>query len=150
MEQNSTMVTEILNVLYKISKRKTTEGYTFILMNSIKEELQLKYPFLTKIRFKDIRFIEENNFIISDPKIENVPKKQVCYALRDVLKVMNEYLGRDAGPFFYKEISVKISDTVNETMQQYGIDLQIMQLEKEIQDLEKRIIKTTKNIHLWQ
>jgi len=150
MEQNSTMVTEILNVLYKISKRKTTEGYTFILMNSIKEELQLKYPFLTKIRFEDIRFIEENNFIIIDPKIENVSKKQVCYALRDVLKVMNEYLGRDAGPFFYKEISVKISDTVNETMQQYGIDLQIMQLEKEIQDLEKRIIKTTKNIHLWQ
>jgi hypothetical protein len=43
-----------------------------------------------------------------------------------------------------KEISIKISDTVNETMQKYGIDLQVMQLEKEIQDLEQRIMKTTK------
>lgn len=145
MEKNSTMVNEILNALYKISKRKTTEGYTFILMNSIKEEVQQKYPFLTKIKFKDIRFIEEKNFIIIDQNFENVSKKQVCYALRDVLKSMNESLGKDAGPFFYKELSVKISDAVNETMQNYGIDFQVMQLEQEIEDLEKRIMKTTKN-----
>ena len=148
MEKNSTMVTEILNAIYKISKRKTTEGYTYILMNSIKEEVQQKYPFLNKIIFKDIRFIEENNFIVIDQNLENVSKKQVCYALRDVLKIMNESLGKDAGPFFYKEISVKISDAVNETMQKYGIDLQVMQLEKELQELEKRIMKMTKNVHL--
>jgi hypothetical protein len=150
MEKNSTMATEILNVLYKISKRKTTEGYTFILMNSIKEKLEPKYPFLTEIRFKDTRYIEENDFIIINPHLENVSTKQVCYALRDVLKTMHESLGKDAGPFFYKEISGKISDTVNETMQKYGIDLQVMQLEKEIRDLEERIIKIAKNLHLSQ
>ena len=142
------MVTEILNILYKISKRKTTEGYTFILMTSIKEELQLKYPFFTKIKFKDIRFIEENDFILLDPSIEKVSKKQVCYGLRDLLQIMNESLGKEAGPFFYKEISTKISDTITDTLQTYGIDLQIMQLEQEIQELEKRITKTTHNIHL--
>jgi len=150
MEKNSTMITEILNVLYKISKRKTTEGYTFILLSSIKEELEPKYPFLTEIKFKDTRFIEENNFISINPDLETIPTKQVCFALRDVLKTMNESLGKDAGPFFYKEISVKISDTANETMQKYGIDLLIMQLEKEIEELEKRIIKTSENKHISQ
>ena len=144
MEINTTMVTKILTVLYKISKRKTTEGYTFILMNSIKEKLQPIYPFLTKIRFKDIRFIEEYDFIIIDPQIENVSIKQICYGLRDFLKTMYESLGKDAGPFFYKEISIKIGDKLNATLQTYGVDLQVMQLEKEIQDLEERIIKMIK------
>ena len=147
MEKNSTIITEVFSALYNISKRKTTEGYTFTLLNSIKEELQPKYPFLDGINLKDTRFIEEDNFIVVDPHLEKIPTKQVCFALRDVLKTMSESLGKEAGPFFYKEISTKIIDQSNRTMQKYGIDLLIMQLEREIEELEKRIIKTAKSIH---
>jgi hypothetical protein len=146
METNSTLVTEIFTALYNISKRKTTEGYTFILLNSILEELQPKYPFLTQINLKDTRFIEEEDFISIDPTFNALPTPKICSALYDMLRTMNESLGKDAGPFFYKEISGKISDLTNETMQRNGIDLLIMQLEREIEELEKRIAKTSNQI----
>lgn len=150
MEANSTIITEIFTALYNISKRKTTEGYTFILLNSILEELQPKYPFLVQINLKDTRFIEEEDFIIIDPILNAIPTQKICSALYDMLKTMNESLGKDAGPFFYKEISVKISDFTNETMQRNGVDLLIMQLEREIEELEKRIAKTSNQIQSSQ
>jgi len=144
LTENARIVREIFDTLYKISSRKTTEGYTYYLMQSIKEDLQEQYPFLSTFQFVDTRFSEEENFVHWENNIEKIKTDQLCYSLNEYINKVHRSLGKNAGPFFFKEISSKISDDSNAVLKSYGIDLIIMQLEYEIDTLEKRIIKTTK------
>ncbi len=145
MARNARIVREIFDTLYKISSRKTTEGYTYYLMQSLKEDLHDQYPFLSSFHFVDTRFSEEETFVYWKKNLEKIKTEKLCYALKDYIQKVNQSLGKNAGPFFFKEISSRISETSNELMKSYGVDLMIMQLEYEIDTLEKRIIKTTKN-----
>jgi len=142
MVKNSQIISEIFNTLFKISKRKTTEGYAYALIETTKEELQPKYPFFSSFSIKDTRFSENENFINYDTSIESIPQSTLCHGLQDFIIQINQSLGKTAGPFFYKEIYSTISNNSNDTIQTYGLDLMLMQLEYEINQLEKRIIKT--------
>lgn len=137
--KNSTVITEIFNALYNISSRKTTEGYAFSLMKNLKEELHELYPFFTSIDFTDVRFIEEGRFIEYNKNIEKIPPHTLYPSLKDYIQLLNKSLGKNAGPFFYKEISTKLSEESKIAMNDEGIDFIIMQLQYELELLEKRI-----------
>jgi hypothetical protein len=143
--KNSDTLLEIFTALYKISSRKTSEGHTVTLMDSIIDELEKKHYFMTYVKVKDTRFIEDEDFLNINNKIEKIEPKILCNALFDCIITMNESLSKNAGPFFYKEISNKISDKCNSLLKINGIDLGLMQLEYEVKQLEKRIIKTIKD-----
>ncbi len=62
----------------------------------------------------------------------------------DHIVTMNEMLGKDAGHFFIKEMSRSIGDEYYSTMGDMGVDLSLMQLEYEVSEMEKRLLKTQK------
>lgn len=144
MVKNSQIITEIFNALYNISSRKTTEGYAYSLIKYIKEDFQTQFPFLSSFDFTDVRFIEEGQFIDFQDTIETIPPQTLYPVLKDYIKQLNKSLGKNAGPFFYKEISSKISDESQEAMNSEGVDFIIMQLEYELEILEKRIFNKKK------
>jgi hypothetical protein len=139
MVKNSTIITEIFNALYDITSRKTTEGYAFSLMRNLKEEFQEQYPFFSSIDFTDVRFIEEGRFIEYSKKIDKIAPHTLYPSLKDYIQHLNRSLGKNAGPFFYKEISSRISEETKLAMNSEGIDFIIMQLQYELDLLEKRI-----------
>lgn len=142
--KNSEIIREILTALYKISCRKTSEGYTFTLMDTIIEDLGKKYNFIKFMKVKDTRFLEDEDFLNISKKMEKIDANNICNSMHDYITYMHESLGKEAGPFFYKEISHKISEDCNSTIKLNGIDLGLMQLEYEVQQLEKRIFKSIK------
>ena len=113
-------------------------------MDSIRENLQESYPVFSLLEIKDTRFSENENLINLNRNIEYLSSKAICHGLKEYIELMNKKLGKNAGPFFYKEISSRLSQCSNDLMKSHGIDLMIMQLEYEISTLEKRILKTTK------
>jgi hypothetical protein len=146
MVNKSDVVIELFNALYHISSRKTTEGYAYSLMKLIKEEFEENYPFFSSFDFTDIRFIEEEKFVEFTRNIENIPSHELYPALKDYIEKLNESLGKNAGPFFYKEISSRISEESQNAMNAEGVDFIIMQLQYELELLEKRIYQN-KNKH---
>jgi hypothetical protein len=139
MVKNSTIITEIFNALYDITSRKTTEGYAFSLMKNLKEEFQENYPFFSSIDFTDVRFIEEGRFIDFSKKIDKIDPHTLYPSLKEYIQHLNKTLGKNAGPFFYKEISQRLSEETKLAMHSVGIDFIIMQLQYELDLLEKRI-----------
>ena len=142
--KNSDLMREVLTALYKISSRKTSEGYTINLINTITEDLEKKYNFLSYMSIKDTRFLEDEDFLVIDKNIETVDPNIICSLLSQYINYLHESLGREAGPFFYKEIAKKISEDCYSIIKSNGIDLGLMQLNYEVQQLENRIFKTLK------
>ena len=71
---------------------------------------------------------------INVAKLDNVGE-----ALYDIIKMMNIALGKDAGHFFIKELRNSIGEAYYSTIDDMGLDLGIMQLEHEIDELEKKL-----------
>ena len=71
---------------------------------------------------------------INVAKLDNVGE-----ALYDIIKMMNIALGKDACHFFIKELRNSIGEAYYSTIDDMGLDLGIMQLEHEIDELEKKL-----------
>ena len=60
-------------------------------------------------------------------------------AIHDIITTMDNSLGEDAGYFFIKEIRRNLDDEYKTSMDNMGVDLGLMQLEREVRNLEKSI-----------
>ena len=142
--ENSEVVKEVLTTMVNISGRKTDKGHAIFVMDSSLKKLTNKYVFLKNIEIIDTRFLENADPISVVSDIDSVPPDEIGKAIQDIITTMDESLGKEAGYFFIKEISRNIKDDYHSTMRDMGIDLSLMQLEREIKEMEKRIITTRK------
>jgi hypothetical protein len=76
--------------------------------------------------------------------INAVPPNQLGAALHSIINSMNRSLGENAGHFFIKEIRNTLSDECLTVMRDMGVDLGLMQLESEINRLEREIAERKK------
>jgi len=143
--ENSDVVKEVLTKMINISGRKTNKGHAVYVMDSSLKKLLKKYDFLKHIEVKDTRFLEDIDPIDVMKEIDSIPPNEVGKAINEVITTMDKSLGKDAGYFFIKELSRNIHDDYQTTIKDMGIDLSLMQLEREIKELEKRMITTQKN-----
>ncbi len=136
--ENSEVIRHVLDKLINISSRKTTSGHAIsTLFKSIKE-LEKKYGFLKHIDIKDTEYMELEEPITVMSEINNVNSDDVGKALYDIIKSMNNNLGKNAGYFFIKELKNSIDDDYNTRIMNMGLDLSIMQLEFEINEMTKK------------
>ncbi len=142
--ENSEIIKEILTTMINISGRKTNKGHAVFVMDSSLKKLTNKYDFLKNIEIIDTRFLENADSISVVSDIDSVPPDEIGKAIHDIITTMDESLGKEAGYFFIKEISRNIKDDYHSTMRDMGIDLSLIQLEREIKEMEKRIITTLK------
>ena len=142
--ENSEIIRKVLNTLVSISSRKTTEGYAVSIMDTLIKRLEGTYEFLKHVEVSDTRFLEDDATISVMSDIDSVPSTEIGKAIHDIIVTMNESLGKDAGHFFVKEISRNIGDDYHSTIKDMGVDLGLMQLEHEVNELEKRVLGTRK------
>lgn len=141
MIENSEIMKKVLTTLINISGRKTTEGHALFVMDSLIKKLEGTYDFLKHVEVTDTRFIEDGVFINVMSDVNSVPSTEVGKAIHAIIVTMNEMLGRDAGHFFIKEISRSIGDRYYSTIEEMGVDLSLMQLEHEVSQMEKKLLK---------
>ncbi len=139
--ENSELMQQILTTLLSISGRKTTPSHAVYVMESTIENLKKQYSFLNEVDVKDTTFIEEGEQVTVMTNVNEVSKNEFGSALKEILKNLTENLGKDAGHFFYKEISQKLSGESISTMRDFGIDLGLMQLEQTVSRMENTLLK---------
>ena len=139
--ENSEVVRHILDTLIDISGRKTTKGYAVSTMNILIKRLENKYNFLKNIEINDARFTEMSEPITVMSGINNVKSNELGNAICDIIRTMNNALGKDAGFFFIKEIKDHLQEVYSEKFEDMGLDLGLMQLEHEVRELSKKIQK---------
>ena len=137
--ENSEVVRHVLQKLIDISSRKTTEGHAVLTMYGLIKNLEEKHVFLRHVEIKDTRFIELDEPVTVMSDIDAVGSNDIGEALYDIITTMNNALGKEAGYFFIKELKNSIGETYYSTIEDMGLDLSLMQLEYEVNKLEKKL-----------
>jgi len=138
--ENSELMKQILTTLLTISGRKTTPSHAVYVMTSTIEKLKKQYSFLNDIDVMDTTFIEEGDQVTVMANINDISKNEFGSALKDIISTLTENLGKEAGHFFFKEISQKLSEDSISTMRDFGIDLGLMQLEQMVSKMGNTLL----------
>ena len=138
---NSEVVRHFLDTLIDISSRKTTKGHAVLTMDNLIKKLENKYDFLKHIEVNDTRFTELGEPISVMTDINKIDSSKIGNALSDIITIMNEELGKDAGHFFIKEVKDNLQENYSENFEDMGLDLGLIQLEHEVRELGKKIQK---------
>jgi DNA integrity scanning protein DisA with diadenylate cyclase activity len=139
--EKSEVVKHILQKLIDISSRKTTEGHAILTIEELIKKLEEKYDFLKHVEIKDTRFLELDDSVSVMSDINVIKLNDVGRALSDIIIRMNIALGEDAGHFFIKELRSNIEEAYDPIIKNMGLDLGLMQLEHEVNELEKKLRK---------
>ena len=139
--EKSKVVKNLLNVLIDITGRKTDKGHAIYTLDSVMKKLETKYDFLKHVVIEDTRYVEGRNPIDVLSDINQVDSSKMGEAIHDIISTMDNSLGEDAGYFFIKEIRRNLDDEYKTYMDNMGVDLGLMQLEREVRNLEKSITK---------
>jgi len=139
--ENSEIIEKLLNTLINISGRKTNKGHAINTLDSVLKRLQVKYDFFEHIKINDTRYVEDDNTVSVMSDIDSIDSSNVGMALSDIIKTFDNALGKDAGYFFIKEIRNNLDDDYEFSMSAMGVDLSLMQLEREVIKLEKSVTK---------
>jgi len=139
--EKSAIVENLLNILINISGRKTDRGHAIITMDAVMKKLEDKYDFLKHVKIKDTRYIEDVDTVSVMSDINVVESSEMGRALQDIITTMDNSLGKDAGHFFIKELRTSLDDDYKTSMDDMGVDLSLMQLEREVKELEKSITR---------
>ena len=143
--KKSEIMKNVLRTLISISSRKTDLPYTIMTMEDLIRRLETQYRFLKHIQINDDFYNEQSGDMISVMSdINTIPPNELGKALHSIIDSMNRSLGENAGHFFIKEIRNKLSDEYLTGMRDMGVDLGLMQLESEINRLEREIIERKK------
>jgi hypothetical protein len=145
--KQSEIMKNVLRTLISISSRKTDLPYTIITMEDLIKRLETQYRFLKHIQINDDFYNEQSGDMISVMSdINTVPSNELGKALHSIIDSMNRSLGENAGHFFIKEIRNTLSDEYLTLMRDMGVDLGLMQLESEINRLEREITERKKQL----
>jgi hypothetical protein len=143
--KKSEIMKNVLRTLISISSRKTDLPYTIMTMEDLIRRLETQYRFLKHIQINDDFYNEQSGDMISVMSdINTIPPNELGKALHSIIDSMNRSLGENAGHFFIKEIRNTLSDEYLTVMRDMGVDLGLMQLESEINRLERETIERKK------
>ena len=76
--------------------------------------------------------------------LDSISRLDVGKAIHDIITTLNRDLGKNAGYFFIKELSRNIGSDYNSEIKDMGVDLSLLQLEHEVNEMEKRLLESRK------
>lgn len=139
--KTSDVVRNLLTTLINISSRKTDTGRAITTMDSLIKQLETRYDFLKNVEIKDTRYVEDENPVSVMSDIDAVVPSEIGKAVHEIITTMNRSLGKSAGIFFIKEIQSSLGEDYEASIKDMGVDLSLMQLEREINEWEKLTTK---------
>ncbi|MBN2065545.1 MAG: hypothetical protein JW771_01905 [Candidatus Thermoplasmatota archaeon] len=132
--KRSDVVKNILTTLLRVSGRKTNQGHAISTLESLIKQLESKYEFLKHIQITDTRFLEGDDPVSVMTDIDKIAPVETGKAIQDIISTMHSSLGMSAGHFFIKELQTTLKDDDVSSMKRMGVDLSLMQLEREVND----------------
>lgn len=99
---------KFIETIIEIIGRKTSEEYAAITIRNILQKLQHTYPFLAEIEVKKARSVEMEEKVTAHKGLNDIAPKQVGVALKHVITIIMNSLGKTAGYFFIREAREKI------------------------------------------
>lgn len=135
--EKSDIIKNLLSTVIDISGRKTNKGYAISTMDSLIKKLKTRFEFLKHVQIKDTRFSEDEGPVSVVSDINAVEPSEVGKAINEIITTMDRSLGKNAGHFFIKEIQSTLSDEYNSSIKDMGVDLGLLQLEREVEEWEK-------------
>ncbi|MBN2602507.1 MAG: hypothetical protein JXA91_00040 [Candidatus Thermoplasmatota archaeon] len=139
MVENSDVLKHILETLIAVSSRKTNESHAVFVMDKVMKKLEKQYDFLRNVSLKDTTFLEGGENVSIMTNLDSISKNDFGKALYDIVSSMNEVLGTDAGHYFIREIARSVQSNYSSIIKEFGVDFNLMQLEYEINEMEKRV-----------
>jgi len=139
--EKSDILKNLLDNLINISGRKTTRGHAIYTLERVVRKLEDKYDFLKNVKIKDTRYIEDDDTVSVMSDVNVVDSFEMSRAIQDIVTTMDDQLGEDAGHFFIKELKGNLDDDSISFMDEMGVDFSVLQLEREVRNLEKFITR---------
>ena len=139
--KKSEVIENLLTTMINISGRKTNKGHALFTMNNTIKQLENKFDFLKNVQIKDIRYSEDEDPVSVMTGLDEAKPGDLGNAIHDLITNMNKNLGKDAGHFFIKELRTKLDDDNLDLIKGLGVDLGLMQLEYEVEEMERYIVK---------
>lgn len=119
---------KFIETIIEIIGRKTSEEYAAITIRNILQKLHSTYPFLAEIQVKNSRSIEMEEKVSAHDALNAIAPKQVGVALKELVTIIMNSLGKTAGYFFIREAREKIGiDYEMMLLKTMDVDLTLMQ-----------------------
>ena len=139
MVEKSDVLKHILKTLIAVSSRKTNESHAVFVMDKVMKKLEKQYDFLRNVNIRDTTYLEGGENVSIMTNLDSISKKDLGKALYDIVSTMNGVLGNDAGHYFIREIARSVKSDYSSIIKEFGLDFNLMQLEYEIKEMEKRV-----------
>ncbi|MFO7677919.1 MAG: hypothetical protein R6V50_06030 [Thermoplasmatota archaeon] len=133
------IVNNLLTSIVQVIGRRSSEDYGLVMLENVIKKLQQSYDFLNYIEVNSNQFNEMKKTIIVDPLINNVPVEDLRKSLQEILKQIVVLMGNNAGFFFIKEINQTLGYKYRVPIRQFGIDLDYLQINIEVEKKQKKI-----------
>lgn len=122
------VTSKFIETVIEIIGRKTSEEYAAITIRTILQKLQHVYPFLSEIEVRNARSIEMDAKVKTHDTLNEIAPKQVGFALKELIRIIMNSLGKTAGYFFIRETREKIGiDYEKILLKTMDVDLTLMQ-----------------------
>jgi hypothetical protein len=119
---------KFVETIIEIIGRKTSEEYAAVTIRNLLQKLCSKYPFLQNILVKNSRYLEIEAQVEVNETLNSVPPKQVGIALKELMTIIMNSIGKTAGYFFIRETRERIGiDYDKMLLKTMDVDLTIMQ-----------------------
>lgn len=146
---NSDLIKHILTELFHITSRRATESLAALLIATVIEHLEKNYDFLTNIEIKSTIHggSRESISISSEHDVNSVYPVRVAKSIESIIRIVSLDFRAEAGLFFVKELKDRIGEKYIAKIKDYGVDLDIIQLEQHYiyrQRKRKKTISTSK------
>ena len=135
--KNSDIIKRTLFSLIYVARSKTPKDYAWSIIKQLLTELKKDHDFLKYIQIDDIEKLEntiDDITVLSD--FNNIQSQNIGKAIQNIVDVFKNRMGSKAGYFFLTEFKEALGDEYHSILKEIGVDLRLIDLQKEIYGLE--------------
>jgi hypothetical protein len=132
MEQrrNSVLLEAVLNAIYHVASRRTSEKSADETLGSTIKTLERKYDFLRYVSITQRGAANQGFGISVSPDIDSVDSEQMGKAIEALIRLVYNDLSEEAGLYFVTELKQLAGDDVSRGLMGWEADLDQVQLEQ--------------------
>jgi hypothetical protein len=128
--KKSTLIKYIINALYNVASRRTTNKFADETIGSSIKTLERKFDFLSSVSISKKDLTSGGYAVTVSPDIEEVHTSRLGKAIESLIRVVYNDLSDDAGLYFVTEFKEIAGETVLRKLKGMEIDLDEVQLEQ--------------------
>jgi len=127
---NSYVLGQILQAVYHVAGRRTTNSFAAKVIGSIIKTLEQRFDFLKYVKVNEIGELNEEEAIAISPEINSIEKEKIGKAIEAIVRVVYMDIIGKSGLFFIAEIKRRAGEELITELFNYDVDLASLQIEQ--------------------